>query len=128
VNHDLHLVVRALEECGLAKEEIVRLLRVPPHCTSGWSRSGTLEEDHARCSGTDSLHSFSAEFSSAMMFCSHSWPTNPRETLDLLIEYYHQVVSGTTSQAFHSNHAHDSAQGERDDLLELEVADKVRHV
>ncbi len=35
-----------------------------------------------------STHLLIAESSSATIFCSHSGPTMPRITLDLLMEYY----------------------------------------
>ena len=138
VDRDLELVVVRVEVCGLVQEEQVLSRRVPPDWSRGRrerasasartrgrregqpTRAGerrNAAEGYSRWSGTESIHLFSAESSSATICCSHCCPTNPRSALDLLIEYCRPKPSVASYLERLEGGTHDCAHGKGEDLV-----------
>jgi len=80
--------------------------------------------EDSRNSGIESTHLLSAESNSATICCSHSWPTTPNRTLDLLIEYCRYVSDFPERRGRTS---HNSTERESQNLVEFQVQDKRRH-
>jgi hypothetical protein len=74
-----------------------------PHCTGTTEImrifGGTNYGEGAQCSGTVSSHLFNADSRVVITFFSHRFPTKPRRTLDLFVEYYVCCQWGRTGRA-----------------------------